>query len=141
MRVPLALAVQRNYYIHQMDVRTAFLHGVINDDVYISPPPGSRIEVKNEQALRLKKGLYGLKQAPRLWYQKWLEVMKRFGLQTMLSDKCVFRGGITKVQQTASPWNNQRIRDGRRRATTARIYSNITHMQFTVELQSGSVLM
>ena len=49
--------------------------------------------------------------------------------------------GITKVQETASPWNYQRVRDGRRRATTALIYNNITHMQFTVELQSGSVLM
>ena len=49
--------------------------------------------------------------------------------------------GITKVQETASPWNYQRIRDGRCRETTARIYNNIVHMQFTVELQSGSVLM
>ena len=71
-----------------------------------------------------------------------LSRLKREGLSQMMSKIAVeVVVGITNVQETASPWNYQRIRDGRRRATTARIYNNIMHMQFTVELQSGSVLM
>ena len=90
VRVARALAVQRGYFVHQMDVRTAFLHGVINEDVYISPPRGTGIDVRNGQALRLMKELYGLKQEPRLWFEKWLEVRTRLGLEAWLSDKCVF---------------------------------------------------
>lgn len=60
-----------------MDVRTAFLHGVIDEDVYITPPKGSGIRLQEGKALKLKKGLYGLKQAPKLWYLKWKEVMDK----------------------------------------------------------------
>ena len=93
VRTALAVAVQRGYYIHQMDVRTAFLHGVIDDDVFISPPKGSRIQIEEGKALKLKKGLYGLKQAPKLWYTKWNEVMEKLGMTALISDRCVFRKG------------------------------------------------
>ena len=62
VRVVLAVAVQRGLYIHQMDVRTAFLHGDINDIMFISPPDGSKIELPSGCGLQLRKGLYGLKQ-------------------------------------------------------------------------------
>ena len=91
VRVALSVAIQRGYTVHQMDVRTAFLHGNIDEDVFIHPPVGSEIRLEPGQALKLKKGLYGLKQAPKLWYTKWKEVMEKLGMTALITDKCVFR--------------------------------------------------
>ena len=53
--------------IHQMDVKTTFLNGVIEEEVYIEQPGGFETHEKRN-VCRLKKSLYGLKQAPRAWY-------------------------------------------------------------------------
>lgn len=92
IRTALAVAAERHYHIHQMDVRTAFLHGEIDQELYVLPPPGLNL-CKQGQSMKLKKGLYGLKQAPRLWNSKWKEVMNRIGFEALKSDECVFRRG------------------------------------------------
>eukprot|EP00253_Pinus_taeda_P023383 PITA_23383 len=56
--------------IHQMDVKTAFLNGFIQEEVYIEQPQGFEVHGKESHVCRLKKALYGLKQAPRAWYSK-----------------------------------------------------------------------
>lgn len=92
VRTCLAVAVQRGYSIHQMDVRTAFLHGEIDDDVYIRSPDGLKL-CETGQVLKLRRGLYGLKQAPRLWHDKWESVMETMGFKKLLADDCVYRRG------------------------------------------------
>jgi hypothetical protein len=67
IRTIIALAAKMNWKLHQTDVKTAFLNGVIEEEVYIEQPQGFEVEDKKTHVYRLKKGLYGLKQAPRAW--------------------------------------------------------------------------
>eukprot|EP00253_Pinus_taeda_P002624 PITA_02624 len=56
------------WHIHQMDVKTVFLNGFIEEEVYIEQPEGFKIFSSESHVCRLKRELYGLKQAPRAWY-------------------------------------------------------------------------
>jgi hypothetical protein len=68
MRTIIALATKIKWKLHQMDVKTTFLNGVIEEEVYIEQPQGFEVEDRKTHVCRLKKYLYGLKQAPRAWY-------------------------------------------------------------------------
>ena len=68
IRTILALAAKMKWKVHQMDVKTTFLNGVIEEEVYVEQPQGFEIHDHESHVCRLKKALYGLKQAPRAWY-------------------------------------------------------------------------
>ena len=65
----LSLVALHNWEVHQMDVKSAFLHGDLQEEIYMEQPPGYFQDNSNLVCL-LKKSLYGLKQAPRAWYSK-----------------------------------------------------------------------
>eukprot|EP00253_Pinus_taeda_P014452 PITA_14452 len=60
----IALAASQGWNLHQMDVKTAFLHGSIKEEVYVEQPKGFEVQDRQTHVCRLKKALYGLKQAP-----------------------------------------------------------------------------
>ena len=68
IRLILALSAQMGWKIHQMDVKTTFLSGKIEEEVYIEQPKGFETFDRESHVCRLKRDLYGLKQAPHVWY-------------------------------------------------------------------------
>ena len=90
IRTLLALAIQRNLIVHQMDVVTAFLNGKLNEEIYMQQPDGYQVSGKKSLVCRLKKSLYGLKQAPRCWNQELKQFMAQAGFVQSNADPCVF---------------------------------------------------
>ncbi|GJX66628.1 retrovirus-related pol polyprotein from transposon TNT 1-94 [Tanacetum coccineum] len=70
IRILLAYACALDFKLFQMDVKSAFLNGFINEEVYVAQPPGFIDFEKPDHVFKLKKALYGLKQAPKAWYDK-----------------------------------------------------------------------
>nr|GEU94869.1 hypothetical protein [Tanacetum cinerariifolium] len=70
IRIFLAFAAHKSFIVFQMDVKTAFLHGTLKEDVYVCQPEGFIDADHPSHVLKLKKALYGLKQAPHAWYDE-----------------------------------------------------------------------
>jgi transposase InsO family protein len=87
-RVLLSKAAQEDLEIHQVDIKTAFLNGELEEEVYVSQPPG--FSNGGTQVCRLNKALYGLKQAPRAWYQKLDATLAKHGYKPCMSDAGIY---------------------------------------------------
>jgi hypothetical protein len=70
MRLLLAYACSKNIKMYQMDVKSVFLNGELEEEVYIEQPEGFQLSENADYVCKLKKALYGLKQAPRAWYSR-----------------------------------------------------------------------
>lgn len=70
IRLVLSLAAQNEWDVHQMDVKSAFLNGTLEENVYIDQPTGYVKKGEEYKVCHLKKALYGLRQAPRAWYSR-----------------------------------------------------------------------
>ena len=75
----LALACQLKLKLYQMDVKTAFLNGLLKEDIYVEQPKGFIDPHFPDHVLYLKKALYGLKQAPRAWYDRLTQYLVSHG--------------------------------------------------------------
>ncbi|CAM8937170.1 unnamed protein product [Rhodiola kirilowii] len=89
IRLLPALACHLKFRLVQMEVRSTFLNGFLNEEVYVAQPKGFEDPHHPAHVYRLKKALYGLKQAPRAWYER---------LTVLLVDHGYVRGGVDKTR-------------------------------------------
>jgi hypothetical protein len=99
VRLILAMAANRGWEVHHLDVKTAFLNGELIEDVYVTQPEGFVKEGQEQMVFKLRKALYGLKQAPRAWNVKLDSSLKKLGFQKCVTEPAVYtRGkGLSKV--------------------------------------------
>lgn len=86
-RTLLTVASARNLVVQQYDVKSAFLHGTLSEEIYMKHPPGS---CETNTVLRLHKSLYGLKQAARVWNQTLHKAMTNEGFKQSRYDECLY---------------------------------------------------
>ena len=90
IRVLIAVAAQEGWTLHHLDVKSAFLNGEVEEELYVKQPEGFLIEGREEWVLRLKKALYGLKQAPRAWYFKLHKCLLSLGFTKSRHEQTVY---------------------------------------------------
>jgi len=90
IRTILALAALKSWCVYQLDVKSAFLHGELNETVFVSQPLGYEKNGAEQKVYKLKKALYGLKQAPRAWYSRIDSYFKREGFIKCPSEHTLF---------------------------------------------------
>ena len=90
VRTLIALAVQNNLKLHQMDITTAFLNGELKEEVYMKQPEGFIVKGQQDLVCRLKRSIYGLKQSGRCWNNTLDEELKKMGFVQSASDPCIY---------------------------------------------------
>jgi histone deacetylase 1/2 len=97
IRLVLSIAVSRAWPMRQLDVQNAFLHGVLEEEIYMRQPPGFESNSHPGFVCKLDKAIYGLKQAPRAWYSRLSSKLVDLGFKASKSDMSLFiysRGNI-----------------------------------------------
>ncbi|KAK6153338.1 hypothetical protein DH2020_012977 [Rehmannia glutinosa] len=87
----LAYAAHKNFTVYQMDVKSEFLNGLLEEEVYVEQPPGFEQKTFGYKVYKLKKALYGLKQAPRAWYDTLSQFLTDNGFTKGKVDRTLFR--------------------------------------------------
>ena len=90
IRVVLSIAASRQWPIHQLDVKNAFLHGHLNETVYCQQPPGFVDPARPGAVCLLQRSLYWLKQAPRAWHQRFATFLRQLGFVASATDASLF---------------------------------------------------
>ena len=80
----------RDLELEQLDVKTAFLHGELEEEIYMDQPEGFIVPGKEDYVCKLKRSLYGLKQSPRQWYKRFDSFMMSHGFKRSKFDSCVY---------------------------------------------------
>jgi hypothetical protein len=90
LRVILSMCADLDLEMSQLDIKTAFLYGLVKEDIYITQPEGFVTPGKEHLVCKLVKCIYGLKQAPRVWNVKFNDFILRFGFVRSKHDSCVY---------------------------------------------------
>eukprot|EP00253_Pinus_taeda_P002960 PITA_02960 len=90
IRLLLSIVAAFDFEVQQMDVKTTFLHGDLEEEIYMKQPEGFAMKGMKELVCKLKKSLYGLKQSPRMWYQKFDTFIRGIGFTRSKADHCVY---------------------------------------------------
>lgn len=89
VRTILAIAASQSWQLHQMDVKNAFLHGDLQEEIYMKLPSGMTTSSSHD-VCKLRRSLYGLKQAPRAWFEKFRSTILSFSFTQSQYDSSLF---------------------------------------------------
>lgn len=90
IHVVLSLAMSKGWSLRQLDVKNAFLHGFLKEDVYMMQPPGFIDPSRPSHVCKLNKAIFGLKQAPRAWFHRMTCFLLSVGFVQSLADSSLF---------------------------------------------------
>jgi len=96
IRLLLSYALNHNINLYQMDVKSAFLNGVISEEVFVKQSPGFEDLKHPDYVYKLKKSLYGLKQAPRAWYDRLSNFLLKNDFKRGQVDTTLFKKTLEK---------------------------------------------
>ena len=91
IRILLSIVAHYDYEIWQMDLKTAFLNGNLEEEIYMMQPKGFIGKNQEHMVCKLKRSIYGLKQASRSWNIKFDQAIKSFGFEQNLDESCVYK--------------------------------------------------
>ena len=97
IRILLSIAAHYDYEIWQMDVKTTFLNGNLEEEIYMIQPECFIAKNQKHMVCKLKMSIYGLKQASRSWNVKFDQAIKSFGFEKTLDEPCVYKRHRDKV--------------------------------------------
>nr|GEW70163.1 putative ribonuclease H-like domain-containing protein [Tanacetum cinerariifolium] len=104
IRLFLAYASFKDFVVYQMDVKSAFLYGNIEEEVYVYQPPGFEDPEFSDRVYKVEKALYGLHQAPRAWYEALSTYLLDNGFQRGQIDKTLF---VKRVKEVSNEFNGR----------------------------------
>ena len=90
IRIMWSIVASENLDLEQMDVKTTFLHGDLDKEIYMQQPEGFVVPDKEHMVCKLTRSLYGLKQSPRQWYNKFESFMTKSGFCKAEKDLCCY---------------------------------------------------
>lgn len=90
IRTFFSIVAMHDLKLEQLDVKTAFLHGELDEEIYMDQPEGFKVPGKENHVCKLKRSLYGLKQSPRQWYKRFDSFMLAHGFKRSNYDSCVY---------------------------------------------------
>ena len=90
IKILLVLVEQWSLELAQLDVKTTFLHGDLEEKIYMNQPEGFKVASKKNWVCKLSKSLYGLKQSPRKWYKPFDSFMRGQMYTRSKYDHCVY---------------------------------------------------
>ena len=90
IRIILAIMARKDIELYQMKVKTAFLNGELNEEIYMDQPLGFELKRQERKVCKLKRSIYGLKQASGQWNLKFHQAMLNYCFTMMEKDHCVY---------------------------------------------------
>jgi transposase InsO family protein len=90
IRLILSIVAKQDLELFQMDVKTAFLNGELDEEIYMAQPTGFEAKGHERKVCRLKRSIYGLKQSSRQWYFRFHDSITSFGFEMIEEDHCLY---------------------------------------------------
>lgn len=91
LRLIIALAAEKGWEIHHLDVKTAFLNGELKEEVFVEQPEGFTVAGQEHKVYHLKRALYGLREAPRAWNTKLNQILRGLEFHRCTKEPSLYR--------------------------------------------------